>query len=89
MTSSSKCPTRAKSEETVVSSTERKARKRAGIKFTKAPKEGTPYGLRRQVMDRRWHLLNAARRRGDVSRREFRKAGRKIDKGLDWVEKKP
>ena len=72
-----------------MSSTERKARKRAGIKFNKAPKEGTPYGLRRSVMDRRWHLLNAARRRGDVSKREFRKAGRMIDEGLDWRAAKP
>lgn len=67
-----------------MSTTERKARKRAGIRFEKPAKVGTPEGQRRVFVDRESRALEAAFKRGEVSKREFEKAGKAVDKGREW-----
>jgi hypothetical protein len=65
-----------------MSTAARKARKRAGIKFYKAPKVGTPPELRQASVFAQWAVLDAMLRRGEISRKEWRRAGWQVDRGF-------
>ena len=67
-----------------MSTTERKARKRAGIRFEKPAKVGTPRVQRRFVMEAELASLDKAFKAGDLSKREYEKAGRAVDLGRGW-----
>lgn len=67
-----------------MSTAQRKARKRAGIRFEKPAKVGTPLAERQHVVQAEWDSLEKAYQRGEVSKNEYQKAGRAIDSGRGW-----
>ena len=72
-----------------MSTTERKARKRAGIRFEKPAKVGTPMTLRRHYVDAQLAKVQVLLKQGLISTREHDRAGRAIDKGKDWTRAVP
>lgn len=67
-----------------MSTAARKARKRAGIRFSKPAKVGTPVELRRASIDAHWAVLDGMLRRGEISKQQWRRAGALVDKGKPW-----
>ena len=72
-----------------MSTAARKARKRAGIKFEKPAKVGTPLELRRATIEREWAHIDRMHKAGLLSKQEWRRAGAAIDNGKAWTRAVP
>lgn len=69
-----------------MSTAARKARKRAGIKFEKPAKVGTPMELRAVSISAQWAVLDGMLRRGEITKQEWRRAGAGVDRGKRAVD---
>lgn len=72
-----------------MSTAARKARKRAGIRFEKPAKVGTPVAFRRATIEREWAHIDRMEKDGLLSKQEWRRAGAAIDKGKAWMTAVP